>query len=65
MTTINLNVKSILSMTEETFRQLCQENPEYNLELTATQQLVIMSPTGGITGNRNIKILARLQIWVE
>lgn len=52
-------------MTEAKFLELCQQNPEYKLELTANQQLLIMSPTGGSTGNRNIKLLARLEIWTE
>jgi len=65
MTVITLNLKPILTMTEAKFLQLCQQNPEYKLELTANQQLLIMSPTGGSTGNRNIKLLARLEIWTE
>jgi len=65
MTVISLNLKSIFPMTEAKFLELCQKNPEYKLELTANQELVIMSPTGGSTGNRNIKLLARLEIWTE
>jgi Uma2 family endonuclease len=65
MTAIVLNLEPILTMTEENFRQLCHANPETKLELTKTGELVIMPPTGGSTGNRNIKLSARLQRWTE
>lgn len=65
MTAIILNLEPILTMTEENFRQLCHANPETKLELTTTGELVIMPPTGGSAGNRNIKLSARLQRWTE
>jgi Uma2 family endonuclease len=63
MTTIILNLKSIMSLTYEEFYQLCQVNPEAKLELTARGELVIMSPTGGTTGNRNFELYIDLGIW--
>jgi Uma2 family endonuclease len=65
MTAIVLNLEPILSMTEERFIQLCQANPEAKLELTDKGELVIMPPTGGKSGNRNIKLSARLERWTE
>lgn len=65
MTAITLNLKPLIQMTEQQFCQLSQANPEAKLELTAQGELVIMSPTGGISGNRNIKLSTRLEIWTE
>jgi Uma2 family endonuclease len=65
MSAIALKLEPILPMTDENFLQLCHLNPEAKLELTAQLELVIMTPTGGSTGNRNIKLSARLERWTE
>lgn len=65
MTAIVLNLEPILSMTEENFIQLCHANPETKLELTETSQLLIIPHSGGNTGNKNSKLVARLGIWTE
>ena len=65
MPAIALKLEPILPMTDENFLQLCHLNPEAKLELTAQLELVIMTPTGGSTGNRNIKLSARLERWIE
>lgn len=38
-------------------------NKELRLELTAEGELVIISPTGGETGNRNFDLLGQLWFW--
>ena len=50
-----LNVRGLI-VTDEQFTQLCRENPELRLELTAQKELVIMSPTGFKTGRRNSRL---------
>jgi Uma2 family endonuclease len=65
MTSLTLTLKPMIQLTEQQFSQLCQANPDAKLELTAQGELVIMSPTGGTTGNRNIKLSTRLEIWTE
>jgi Uma2 family endonuclease len=65
MTAMILNLEPLLTMTEENFIQLCHANPEAKLELTHKGELVIMPPTGGSAGNRNIKLSARLERWTE
>jgi Uma2 family endonuclease len=52
-------------LTDEQFSQLCADNPELRLELTAERQLVIMSPAGAKTGWRNHKLALRLGTWSE
>lgn len=59
-----LDFRSI-SLSDEQFLQLCQDNEDLRLELTAEGDLIIMAPTGGTTGSRNAKFNARLTVWAE
>ena len=52
-----------IDLTDEQFWQLCQENDDLRFERSATGELIIMSPTGGNTGKRNVKITTQLDIW--
>ncbi|MGI4869967.1 MAG: Uma2 family endonuclease [Janthinobacterium lividum] len=52
-------------MTEEEFYVFCRRNAELKFERRADGTIEFLDTTGGITGNRNIKLLARLQIWAE
>lgn len=52
-------------LTDEQFYQLCQDNEDLRLELTAEGELIIMPPTGGSTGSRNATITARITVWAE
>ncbi len=67
MNTLLINPESTLQLTidltDEQFWQLCQQNQEWKFERTASGELLIMSPTGGETGNRNIEIAYQLQGW--
>ena len=59
-----LNIRSI-SLTDEQFLRLCQENPEMRLELNAQGELVIMPPTGSKTGLRNNELAYVLTAWAK
>ncbi|NET26846.1 Uma2 family endonuclease [Okeania sp. SIO1I7] len=52
-----------IDLTDEQFWQLCQENDDLRFERSATGELIIMSPTGGNTSKRNVKITTQLDIW--
>lgn len=65
MNAITLNLNTIMQLTSEQFYQLCQENPELELERTANGELVVMPPTGGETGKTNSNINAQLWLWNE
>ncbi len=65
MTSLTLNLNPIIKLTDEQFFQLCQENDNVRLERTAKGELIIMSPAGGETGNRNAGLTAQLWIWNE
>jgi Uma2 family endonuclease len=54
-----------LLLTPEQFAQVCEANPDAVLELAADGQLITMTPTGGETGRRNTRLLARLQSWAD
>ena len=49
-------------MTDERFYRLCRNNPDIKLE-HSKGELIIMSPTGGETGERNAEITAEFVIW--
>jgi Uma2 family endonuclease len=50
-------------LTDEQFYQLCQDNEDLRLELTAEGELIIMPPTGGTTGSRNSTINYQIAGW--
>ncbi|HAC62262.1 MAG TPA: hypothetical protein DCF68_01680 [Cyanothece sp. UBA12306] len=64
MTTITIKCDT-LNLTDNNFFQLCQDNRNLRFERNANGDLVIMSPTGGETGNRNAIITQKLGIWTE
>jgi len=58
--TLNLDTTHL---TDEQFYQLCQNNQELKFERTVQGELVIMSPVGGESGNREVKLITDLEIW--
>jgi Uma2 family endonuclease len=65
MTTLTLNLNPIIKLTDEQFFELCQENENIRLERTAKGELIIMSPAGGETGNRNGRLTQQLFNWAD
>ena len=67
MSTATLSLPSTLELriplTDDQFFQLCQDNPNLRFERTASGELLIMSLTGGETGNRNIELAFQIQAW--
>jgi Uma2 family endonuclease len=60
-----LDVRDILNLTDEQFYQLCRRHPQIKFERSAQGELVIMPPTGGISGNRNFSLTGQVWNWVE
>ncbi|MBS1787684.1 MAG: Uma2 family endonuclease [Acidobacteria bacterium] len=52
-----------LRSTEDTFYELCRQNPDLRLERTAKGEVIVMPPTGGETGSRNDEIIRQLSNW--
>ncbi len=63
MNSYTIELDSVIEMTDEQLFQLCQKNQDLRFERNAKGDLIIMSPTGGETGNRNLEIAADLVIW--
>jgi Uma2 family endonuclease len=63
MNTLTLNLQPVIKLTDEQFEQLATANRDLQLELTAKGELVIMPPTGGETGERNLEIEGQLWYW--
>jgi Uma2 family endonuclease len=63
MATYTISLDPIGTLTAEAFEQLCQANPEIKFERSAQGKLIIMPPTGGISGRRNADINVDLGIW--
>jgi Uma2 family endonuclease len=63
MTAFTIDLSSIASLTDEQFDRLCTANPELKFERTPAGELVIMSPTGGETGKRNVELAADFVFW--
>jgi Uma2 family endonuclease len=51
--------------TDEEFAELCRVNRDLRLERTADGDLIIMPPTGGETGRRNLELALRLGEWAK
>ncbi|QSJ19194.1 Uma2 family endonuclease [Nostoc sp. UHCC 0702] len=63
MTAITVNFNPIIKLTDDQFYQLCRSNPDIKFERNAYGEIIIMPPTGGETGNRNLEIGADFVIW--
>jgi Uma2 family endonuclease len=65
MDSITLNLNSIINLTDEQFYQLCQDNETLKFERNAKGKIIIMSPAGGETSNRNGRLNQQLFNWVD
>lgn len=60
-----LRLPDDLTLTPDQFAAVCNANPHAVLELDSSGHLIHMTPTGGETGARNTRLLARLLAWAE
>jgi Uma2 family endonuclease len=59
-----LSVRSTdLHVTPEQFDRLCFDNPDLRLELTAKGELIIMAPTFGESGEKNVGLVYQIADW--
>ena len=61
---VALDVHSV-QLSDRQFQRLCRDNRDLRFELTAKGELIIMPPTGALTGWRNAKLTYRLTAWAE
>ncbi|NEO81230.1 Uma2 family endonuclease [Moorena sp. SIO4G3] len=62
---IVLRMPPALAMDDDQFLEFCQINRELRIERTSAGEIIIMSPTGGVTGNRNFKLIQQLANWTD
>lgn len=63
LTTFKLDLSKFIELTDDQFYQLCRVHPDYKFERNAKGELLIMSPTGGETGNCNADLTFQVQGW--
>jgi len=60
----NLRVpQHIMPLSDDELFELCASNSELVIERNSDGELIIMSPTGGLTGNRSSRLLYELFRW--
>ncbi|HEU4766767.1 MAG TPA: Uma2 family endonuclease, partial [Pyrinomonadaceae bacterium] len=52
-------------VTHEQFEEFCRDYPDLRLELTSSGELIVMPPTGALTGKRCFKLVTQFGIWAE
>ena len=60
-----LQISPVWEMSADSFFDFCQLNSHLRIERTATGKLIIMSPAGSETGNRNFKLIQQLANWTD
>jgi Uma2 family endonuclease len=62
MTYTVLNLQAV-ELTEEQFYRLCLANPDRQFERNTKGELIIMSPVGGVSGNREANLITEVNLW--
>jgi len=65
MEAITLYTEKLTGFDEEQFFQFCIQNQELKFERDKNKNIIIMAPTGALTGNYNFKILRVLGNWIQ
>ncbi|MEM7759177.1 MAG: Uma2 family endonuclease [Cyanobacteria bacterium P01_A01_bin.40] len=62
--TYTLNLKAFTdSISDRALEQLCLENPDLKFETDQYGKLIVMSPTGSLTGEKNADLIYQVQSW--
>ncbi|KAM3115137.1 Uma2 family endonuclease [Phormidesmis sp. 146-33] len=59
---LKLDLKHV-HLSDEQFYQLCIHNPDWTIERNAKGALIVMSPVGGDSGNREMGLGGELYLW--
>jgi len=60
---LTLHLAPILTLSDDIFWQLCQQNPESRLERTSTGELIVMAPASSESSYFNASIIGQLWAW--
>lgn len=62
--TYTINLKAFTdSISNRALEQLCRENPDLRFETDRQGKLIVMSPTGSLTGEKNADLIYQVQSW--
>ncbi len=62
--TYTLDVRAFTEkIRDRNLEQLCRENPDMRFEIDSQGKLIIMSPTGSLTGEKNSDLNYQVQSW--
>lgn len=62
--TYTLDIRAFTdSISDRNLQQLSRENPDLRFETDTRGKLIIMSPTGSMTGERNADLIYQVQSW--
>jgi Uma2 family endonuclease len=53
----------VLHLTHEQFEQLCQDNPDLRLELSANGELIVMAPASWESSEKNLDLATDVNNW--
>ncbi|TGE24499.1 Uma2 family endonuclease [Hymenobacter aquaticus] len=60
---LTLSGPSLAQMTDDEFFDFCRQHPDLHIERTPQLTIVIMSPTGSLSSQRNAEINFQLSLW--
>lgn len=62
---IAIKLDPIVKLTDDQFFEFCRINSEQRFERSANGELVVLSPTGSESGNRNASLTVQVGVWAE
>ena len=62
---LELQMSPVWEMNADSFFDFCQLNSHLRIERNSLGKLIIMSPAGSETGNRNFKLIQQLANWTD
>lgn len=62
MTVLNISAFTD-QISDRDFEKLCADNPESKFETTKEGKLIVMSPTGSLTGEKNGELFGQIWSW--
>ncbi len=60
-----LRLDSAFDLSDDALFRICANNRDLHIERSAAGELLLMSPAGGLTGDRNAEILRQLTAWAR
>jgi Uma2 family endonuclease len=60
-----LRIRPVAPVSDDDFWELCRANPDLRIERTAEGDIIVMPPTGGKTGRRNLRLGAAILAWAD